>query len=347
MPISHPKVYSIYLAKQQGPFATLGLAEDTWSLSEGLMSEVAFLSAAYDIDAERQQMFFDALERVNRGLVACVFDAPDRIQHMFWRFRDDRHPARGSDQSRIDAHRHTIRDMYVRMDELVGRTLARIDDRTALLVMSDHGFKPFRRGVDLNAWLRENGYLKLKNDAVTSDRAYMADVDWLRTQAFALGLAGIFINQAGREGQGIVAKGAATEQLVRRICSQLSGLRDAEQGEVAIHQAVPRESVYHGPYVAAAPDIIVGYNVGYRVAWDAAVGKCGPAVLADNTKAWSGDHCIHPELVPGVLFSNRPLAAVDANIIDLGPTALELLGVSKPAYMDGKSLVCSGENSST
>jgi predicted AlkP superfamily phosphohydrolase/phosphomutase len=154
-------------------------------------------------------------------------------------------------------------------------------------------------------------------------------------------LAGIFINQCGRESQGIVQSGANAQQLVRELCEGLTGLTDPENGDgaVAIHEAVPRGSVYHGPYVAAAPDIIVGYNVGYRVSWDAAVGKCGATVFSDNTKAWSGDHCIHPSLVPGVLFSSHKLNAAEARIIDLGPTILDLLGVATPAYMDGKSLV--------
>jgi predicted AlkP superfamily phosphohydrolase/phosphomutase len=108
---------------------------------------------------------------------------------------------------------------------------------------------------------------------------------------------------------------------------------------VAIHQAVRREDVYRGPYVDAAPDLIIGYNVGYRVSWDAANGKCSPEVFSDNTKAWSGDHCIHPDLVPGVLFSNHPLRSERANIVDLAPTVLELLGVKRPHYFDGQSLV--------
>ena len=340
MPISHPHVYSIYLAKQLGAYATLGLAEDTWSLSEGVMTEETFLEQAYDIDRERRQMFFDALKRVRRGMVTCVFDAPDRIQHVFWRFRDQQHPARADDQSTNETHRHAIRDMYVRMDDLVGRTIDALGKDTALLVMSDHGFKTFRCGVDLNAWLLENGYLKLKDDKVSSDRSYLADVDFSRTRAYSLGLAGIFINQQGREAQGIVAAGEESEQLVRELCEKLTGLRHPKRNEEAVHEAVAREDVYHGPYVSAAPDIIVGYNVGYRIAWDSAVGKCGAEVFADNTKAWSGDHCIHPALVPGVLFSNLKLREGEANIIDLAPTALDLLGVAKPSYMDGHSLLC-------
>ena len=306
MPISHPKVFSIYLAKLFGKFATLGLAEDTWSLSEGVNDEDDFLKQAYDIHDERQQMFFDSLRRVRRGMVTCVFDGPDRIQHMFWRFHEADHPALRANGKPVDreSHRQTIREMYKKMDGLVGRTIEEVGPHDALFVMSDHGFKSFRRGVDLNAWLRDNGYLKLKDGATTSNTVYLADVDWSGTRAYAIGLAGIFINQQGREAQGIVADGEEKRQLVAELCEKLSGLRDEQHDQEAIHEAVCRTTVYSGPYVDSAPDLIVGYNVGYRVSWDAAVGKCGPHVFSDNTKAWSGDHCIHPRLVPGILFSN-------------------------------------------
>jgi predicted AlkP superfamily phosphohydrolase/phosphomutase len=341
MPISHPKAYSVYLAKQLGDYATLGLAEDTWSVSEGIMTEEAFLQEAYSIDNERRQMFFDALETVPRGLVTCVFDAPDRIQHVFWRFHDENHPAqRDCDPEKIAAHKDTIRDMYRRMDKLVGETRKRIGNNTTLLVMSDHGFKNFRRGVDLNAWLLANGYLHLLNDVPASGKSYLEEVDWNRTRAYALGLAGIFINEQNRESNGIVAPGSEKENLVQELCQKLTSLQDNEHHTEAIHASMARESVYHGPYVEDAPDIIIGYQVGYRVSWDSAVGKCGPAIFADNTKAWSGDHCIHPHLVPGILFSNRNLPGKEhANIVDLAPTALELLGVEPPSFMDGKSLL--------
>jgi predicted AlkP superfamily phosphohydrolase/phosphomutase len=336
MPISHPTVYGTYLARQQGPFATLGLAEDTCALSEQRMSEDGFLDQAYAIHRERETMFFDAIQRVRRGMVVCVFDGPDRIQHMFWRFMDDGHPALSGRQN---THRDTIRQMYVRMDELVGKTMDQLDDTTALVVMSDHGFKPFRRGVDLNAWLLRHGYLKLVGDSASSDEAYLRDVDWSRTSAFALGLAGIYINQRGREPQGIVPEGMEKQRLAAKIAGELSGLRDADADAVAIHEAVPRERVYRGPYVEGAPDVVVGYNVGYRVSWESAVGKTSRRIFSDNTRAWSGDHCLHPDLVPGVLFTNVKLSQECARIIDIGPTVLEWLGVDKPAYMDGRSLL--------
>jgi predicted AlkP superfamily phosphohydrolase/phosphomutase len=236
--------------------------------------------------------------------------------------------------------------MYISMDGLVGKTLERIDDETALFVMSDHGFKPFRRGVDLNRWLLENGYLSLKEGATSSAGVYMADVDWQKTRAYAIGLAGIFINEQGREAEGTVAPGQQKEQLIAELVDKLTGLQDEQQQETAIHEAVARDSVYKGPYVENAPDIIIGYNVGYRVSWQSAVGKTGEDVFADNTKAWSGDHCIHPDLVPGILFSNWDLNGNDAQITDLAPTVLDLLGLDTPSYMDGKSLL-SGSDEST
>jgi predicted AlkP superfamily phosphohydrolase/phosphomutase len=335
VPISQPAVYSTYLARQLGTFATLGLAEDTWSLSEGVIDEDDFLTQAYDIHDERERMLLDALERVPKGMVACVFDAPDRIQHMFWRFTDPNHPAL---QGRPNTHPDTIREMYCRMDETVGKVLAKLDDDEAVIVMSDHGFKPFRRGVDLNAWLLANGYLKLKNGATSSDRQYLADIDWTETRVYAIGLAGMFINRKGREKDGIVPAADATA-LIAELAEKLTGLDDPEAGEIAIHEAIPATTAYSGPYVDAAPDLIIGYNVGFRVAWDAAVGKCGPAIFTPNTKAWSGDHCVHPALVPGVMFSNIEMAGQDAGIIDVAPTTLALLGVDTPAYMDGKSLL--------
>ena len=90
-------------------------------------------------------------------------------------------------------------------------------------------------------------------------------------------------------------------------------------------------------------NLIVGYADGYRASWDAAVGKVTANVFEDNRKAWSGDHCVDPHLVPGVLFSNRKIALADPGLEDMAPTALELFGIKPPPYMEGKSLFGSRE----
>jgi predicted AlkP superfamily phosphohydrolase/phosphomutase len=300
------------------------MAEDTWAMNEHAIDEDAFLQQAYLTYAEREAMFLSALDRTRRGVVACVFDTTDRVQHMFFR-----HMKQGG------AYGRTIEELYCRADELVGKALQHVDDRTVLFVLSDHGFASFERGVNLNAWLLENGYLALKENAAGRD--YLKDVDWSRTRAYTFGLAGIYINLKGRESQGIVGKGAEATALKRELAGKLSGLDDS--GRLAIRKAWPSDSLYKGPYLDAAPDLIVGYADGYRASWDAAVGKVTPNVFENNQKAWSGDHCIDPHLVPGVLFCNREIAAADPGIEDMAPTALDLFGIPVPAYMEGKSVL--------
>src|SRR5690606_6581857 len=114
LPISHPRFFSVFLAKLIGRYTTLGLAEDTWALNEGVLDDDAFLEQAWSNHAEREHMFFEMLKRTPRGLVTCVFDGTDRIQHMFMRYIDDAHPA-VADEDR-DSYRHVITGTYTRRD---------------------------------------------------------------------------------------------------------------------------------------------------------------------------------------------------------------------------------------
>jgi predicted AlkP superfamily phosphohydrolase/phosphomutase len=336
MPIGYPAVYPLYLAKRQGSFATLGLAEDTWGLNEQVLDDDHFLQQCLDFDTEREAMFFDGLDKVLRGVCVCVFDGTDRMQHMFWRYLDPDHPARPKEVP--SKHRQVIEDLYRRMDDLVGRTMARCQGKdTLLLVLSDHGFNTFRRGIDLNRWLEENGYLKV-DDARRHDQ-YLAGVDWSRTRAFAIGLTGIFLNIKDKYAQGIVTPGDEADALCEEIAQRLAALIDPQNGTKAIKHVYQAPKVYRGPYKEQAPDLIVGYERGYRVSWEAAVGRTTREIFHANTKAWSGDHCVDPSVVPGVLFANRPVETENPRLLDIGPTVLDLFGVPVPDYMDGKPLV--------
>ncbi|MBI4815255.1 MAG: alkaline phosphatase family protein [Deltaproteobacteria bacterium] len=338
MPISHPSYYSRYLSKKIGPFCTLGLAEDTWALNEGVTDEATFLEQTLDIDREREAMFFSTLEKVRRGTVVCVFDATDRIQHMFWHHLEDDHPAkrthaeRSGDQTQAEA----IRKIYERNDELVGKALGAIGPNDVLLVISDHGMKSFRRGVNPNAWLREHGYLVLKPETAGASE-WLGDVDWSKTRAFALGLTGIFLNIEGRESKGIV-KPSEAAALAEEISCKLRGLRDSGTGEVGVDEVYVGTQIWSGPYREAAPDLLMGYAPGYRVSWDGATGVVAAPMFEDNAKPWSADHAIDPAKVPGILFSNRPLVERDLSILDVAPTALGLFGVEVPGHIEGKPI---------
>jgi predicted AlkP superfamily phosphohydrolase/phosphomutase len=327
LPISHPRYYSIYLAKLLGSFATLGMAEDTWALNEGAIDEDAFLKQAKLIQREREGMFFSALDRTRHGVVACVFDTSDRVQHMFYRHLN----------TPCNPHAGVIEAMYRDMDRIVGQTLTRIDKGTALFVLSDHGFCGFRRGVNLNSWLYQHGYLALQ-PGYSEGSEYFGGIDWTRTRAYTLGLGGLYLNVRGRESQGIVDREQAIE-LRKELIASLTTLLDEEKGQIAIRTVYEASEIYSGPYIGAAPDLIVGYADGYRASWDAAVGKVTPRIFEDNLKPWSGDHCVDPVLVPGVVFSNRKLKTDDPGIEDMAPTALDLFGIERPSWMEGESLV--------
>ena len=335
LPISHPFTYAVYLSKTQGRYSTLGLCEDTSALNEGVIDEDAFLEQTYLIHAERERMFFDALDKTARGAVVCVFDITDRLQHMFFRHLDPPHPA---NRGRNVKHKDAIRKLYIEMDELVGRTMeAATGDDTALFVMSDHGFKPFRRGVNLNTWLYQHGFLAVKGDGPTGADMF-GDVDWSRTKAYAVGFGGIYLNLVGREAQGIV-RPDAVKQLKREIRDGLCALVDEVEEVQPVREVYDATQVYSGPYVGDAPDLIVGFRPGHRVGWSSVTGGISDEVIEDNTRYWSGDHNFNPPDVPGMLFSNRPIAADSPGIMDIGPTVLDLFGVAIPAYCDGVSLM--------
>jgi predicted AlkP superfamily phosphohydrolase/phosphomutase len=336
IPISHPLIYSVYLSKLQGSFITLGEANDTWALNEGALKERPFLELTYSNHREWEAMLFNALDKTAKGAVVCVFETTDSIQHMFWRYLDERHPAKQGAASELSAG--VIEDLYRKMDELIGKVWSKVDDRSALIVMSDHGFKSFRRGVNLNSWLYLNGYLVL-TEGKTESGEWFRDVDWDSTRAYALGLGGLYINQRGREAKGIVAPGEETRNLKSELIRRLRGLRDDAKGETAISEVYDRDRIYSGPYRENAPDLIIGYNQGYRASWDSVTGKVNAQVFDDNTKAWSGDHCIDPGHVPGVLFFNRRISSKSPSIMDIAPTVLTLFGLPVPTHMDGRPLV--------
>ncbi len=337
MPISHPFVYSIYLAKLLGPFATLGLAEDTWALNERVIDEEAFLKQSWLIFEERKKQLWDALDKTRSGFVTCVFDTSDRISHMFYRTLDTTHPANAGKE--VERWKSVMPDTYAKMDELVGELRAKLanDKNTVLMVISDHGFTNFRRGVNLNTWLRENGYLVLKEGHETS-ADWFAQVDWTKTKAFTLGLTGLFINRKGREKQGLVEKGPELDRLCHELKTKLEALRDPATNEPAIKEVFLTREIHHGPYADAAPELLIGYHKGFRHSWECATGSVTREVFTDNTRSWSGDHCVDPRLVPGVFWSNRKIDAAAPALIDMAPTVLDLFGVPIPSYMQGKPL---------
>lgn len=333
-PISYPENYSQDLEEAVGPYNTLGLTADTGMLKEERVEDVTFLEQAHSVLDERTSMLKHELSQFDDGIFNLVFDIPDRIQHMFWRFEDPDHPAHNERES--EHYGDVIGQLYERMDTIVGWVMDEINDSDDLVICSDHGFSSFRRQVDLNTWLLKKGYLSLQDGGSPDDAGpVFHGVDWSRTKAYSLGLAGIFINQKGREGNGIVPKEESTE-LAGKIADELEELADEEEETHPVARAVPVREVHSGDRLDEAPDVLVGYQEGYRVSWDSAIGGMNGNVISDNENKWSGDHGLKPDLIPGTLITNFSFESDQSiGLQDVIPGLFSRLELDVPAEMDG------------
>jgi predicted AlkP superfamily phosphohydrolase/phosphomutase len=310
VPLSSPPDYAAKLADRIGTYHTIGMPEETWSLNEGHLSDQAFLDMERTILAEREAMFFDALDQKDSDLVVGVFVQTDRISHMFYRGIDPQHPLFAATD---ETARGAIEWIYGEADRILGETLSTLGPDDRLIVVSDHGFAPFRHAVHLNRWLLDNGYLSL-NEGATESGIGFAAVDWSRTRAYAGGLNGIFLNVAGRESQGIVAPSEAAA-LSSEISAALTGALDPRDQQLMVREVFLGEAIYDGNANQDRPDLVIGYEPGYRASWQTTLGAVPGEIVGPNDRKWSGDHCITPEAVPGVLFTNfalqQPINAID------------------------------------
>jgi predicted AlkP superfamily phosphohydrolase/phosphomutase len=338
-PVSSPGDYGKELSEKIGLFSTLGMAEDHNGLNNGRLDESAYLQHCELVLRERERMMQFELDRFTEGFFFMLFDTPDRVQHMMWRFRDRQHPGFNPDLNPELATR--IEEHYQRCDGLLAAVLEKVDENTLLIVLSDHGFGTFRRAFHTNTWLWQNRLLALKDNRKPGEELGegFAAVDWPKTYAYAVGLGGIYLNFKGRESGGILEEGAEAERVRRAIQTGLAEFPDAKTQRPAIRSVSRREELYSGPFVENSPDLLVNFHPGFRVSWQTAVGGFSSAVLEDNTRRWSGDHIVDPEAVPGILFMNRRARHNHARMIDLAPTILNYLGVPVPESMEGRALL--------
>lgn len=337
MPISTPESYSKELYQKFGYFWTKGLPADTKALDHGVLDDGEFLAQDDGILHERLEIFEYELNRFESGLLFYYVSSTDQRQHMFWRLIDKMHPS--YDPKLAAKYGDAIEKIYIEMDKVLAKTFQKIDKDTILFVMSDHGFTSFRRSFQLNTWLKENGYLSLINPWRQGETEFHLNTDWSRTKAYALGLNSLFVNQIGREREGIVPPGPEKENLVEEIARKLEEVKDPETGEKVIYKAYITKKYYKGAFVEEAPDIIVGYNKGYRSSWQTALGKIPKNLLDDNKGKWSGDHCMAPDLIPGIIFSNRKIKKQRVSLYDLTPTILKIFGIEKPKEMIGNPII--------
>jgi predicted AlkP superfamily phosphohydrolase/phosphomutase len=276
--------------KANGPFLTIGWPQDTTGLEDGCINDDQFIELCASIDDQREKVLMHHLVQFREGLHATVFDTLDRIQHMFWRDRMD-----------------VVERWYLQLDTLVGKVETRLKKlpfgHTNTLILSDHGFANFDEKVHLNRWLIERGYLMPKE---SNESGKFLEIDWTRTQAYAIGLNSLYINLTGREGQGTVEEGEKAVVL-DRIKQDLLAWQSPD-GKYPVRRVVPREDGLVGPYAQYGPDAVIGYAPGFRASSQTGLGGWEKDSIQANADHWGGDHCIDSEAVPGSLFSSKGLS---------------------------------------
>ena len=146
-------------------------------------------------------------------------------------------------------------------------------------------------------------------DAPNADAVLGADpwtnVDWFNTRAYAIGLSGVYLNVAGREGQGIVQPGGAYDFLREKLAATLRGWCDPSTARPVLANVYRAQDIYDGPHAGNGPDLVLGFNEGYRVSSASAVGGIPEESILDNAGHWVADHCgIDAPLIPGICLTN-------------------------------------------
>ena len=346
LPISSPPSFAADLFQRLGYYRTLGWAEATWPLNEGRMDERTFMEDLYKAFDDRAQVILSRIDARNWDLLVGVVESTDRVQHMMWRLMDPKHPM--YDAALAEKYGDAILKVYRRADLLVGEALERVEPGTTVLVVSDHGFHSWRKAVNLNTWLVQQGYMVLQGQAPGEKKLddlfgggeFWENVDWSQTRVYAMGLGQIYFNLRGREARGIVSPGAEAKQLADELSARLLTMTDPEDGAQIVKAVYQRDDIYSGEFLHNASELQVGMEDGYRVSWQTTLGGSPAGIVYPNMKKWSGDHGGYDfATTAGVLVSNKPIASETPSIMDIAPTVLKFFGVPIPNGIDGKPLL--------
>ncbi|MEO7276374.1 MAG: alkaline phosphatase family protein [Vicinamibacterales bacterium] len=346
IPMSSPASFSGDLFKQLGHYRTLGWSEATWPLNEGRMDEQTFMDDLYKAFDDRAQVILSRLAAHNWDVLVGVIESTDRVQHMMWRLLDQTHPM--YDAALAGTFGDSILRVYQRADRFVGQVMERVEPGTQILIVSDHGFHSWRKAVNLNTWLVQEGYMVLQgqppgekklDDLFGGGGQFWENVDWSRTRAYAMGLGQIYFNLRGRESKGIVSPGAEATTLATEMSERLLTMKDPDDGTAIVRAVYKRDEVYAGEFLQNASELQVGMADGYRVSWQTALGGSPAGIVYPNTKKWSGDHGGYDyKQTSGILVSNRRVVGPTPSILDIAPTVLKYFGLEIPKDIDGKPL---------
>ena len=314
LPVSAPTNWSRTIADEDGRFFTLGIPEDTSALRQGVFTLPEFLRQTHLVFEDEQRLLRQSLRNYKGGLLFFYFSSVDQNSHILWK--------------RYDAE---LLKVYREVDECVGE-VRKAFPTAKLLILSDHGFTTFDRAVNLNTWLSHRGFLTLKG--APGEDTSLQTIDWAQTEAYAIGLNGLYLNRKGRERSGILASPDRLHATIATLKEQLLAWKDPANGRQVVEAIYPVHPTKENAEVA--PDFIVGYAPGYRASWQTGLGGTPVDEITDNDDAWIADHCVNPTDVPGVLFTSWRVPPPRPRLQDVTVSILKMFGISPPPDTTGE-----------
>jgi predicted AlkP superfamily phosphohydrolase/phosphomutase len=264
----------------------------------------------------RRETFLNLMKRIHWDLFIGVFTCTNRLNHFFWR-----------DYENPTSHYHQrFLSFYRQIDAIIGEMVEELDEETALLIISDHGFDHLKKEVYLNAWLKKEGLLKLKDTASAS----FEDIDPDNTKAFVLEPSRVYVNLQGVMPQGCVDPGAEYEQLIRLLNEGFLSLKDESTSELVISRVCHKKELFFGPFIDRAPDLILwgtkGYDIKGSITQDEIFGQSNSTGKVTHNDAF---------------FYMKGLETLPSkpHLKDIAPTILKLLNLPIPQDMDGNPIV--------
>ncbi|MDP6963555.1 MAG: alkaline phosphatase family protein, partial [Planctomycetota bacterium] len=304
-PISTPDTAAADLADAIGPYFTQGFADAYKAYKGKVLDTAGFINESDMVLEERTKMMHYGLDQIDQsgGLLFLYTGSLDMRCHMLWHTSDDEHPHQEPAGEYLGVpYDQQIDRVYSQIDTMFGELMQRVaqmeeehGQKIEVIVMSDHGFAPFRRKMHINDWLVSEGYLVMAEGKSKTGAHGLAgdEIDWEKSTAYSIGFNGIIINRQGREPQGIVSADEA-EQLLAEMKSKLMAMTD--QGNQVFTSIKRADEVYSGEQLEHAPDLQLGFNVGYGASDESATGAVtAEGIIVDNDSRWSGSHLMDPE----------------------------------------------------
>jgi len=274
-----------------------------------------FVDLFYTLKKRREVLLY-LLDRIDWDLFMGVFTGSEWLQRYCW---DD------YENTQSTYHQFFLK-YYHEIDTIIGRLAEKIGEDTALFIVSDHGFSHVKQEVHINAWLKKEGYLRLKADKAVS----VEDIDPAATQAFALDPSRVYVNLKELMPGGCVEAGKAYDDLIAKLTRGFLSLKDPATALPVVNRVFRKDELFAGPLVSRAPDLVLQAEPGYDLKGSF---NCDDIFVKGTANG------MYPRDDPFFYMRGAGALKTTPAIQDLAPTILKLLDIAIPDHIDGKPLV--------